>query len=256
MTRTTAHVLLAVGTPILVLGIWYVASLGGGSFYFPSLAVVLDAFAENWLLSDRAVTDVLPSIVRVLSGLAIGVVLGVTLGVVLGLLPRVARAVEPIVEFVRAVPAPAMIPMAILLFGFGEEMKIFIIAVVCTFPVLLNTLDGVVGIDPGYRDAAEIYRIPRAGYVARVVLPAATPQIFAGVRVSLAMALIMMVVAEMVGSQNGIGNFVLVSARTFRIDDMWSGILLLGILGYAFTAAFVLLERGVLRWHRGARGHE
>jgi ABC-type nitrate/sulfonate/bicarbonate transport system permease component len=86
-----------------------------------------------------------------------------------------------------------------------------------------------------------------------VMLPAASPQIFAGMRTSLSLALILMVISEMVASTNGIGYFVLQSQRTFAIPEMWSGILLLGILGYTLNGAFVLIERRVLRWHRGAR---
>jgi ABC-type nitrate/sulfonate/bicarbonate transport system permease component len=85
------------------------------------------------------------------------------------------------------------------------------------------------------------------------VLPAAAPQIFAGMRTSLSLALILMVISEMVASTNGIGYFVLQSQRSFAIPEMWSGIILLGILGYAFNAVFLLIERRVLAWHRGAR---
>jgi ABC-type nitrate/sulfonate/bicarbonate transport system permease component len=85
------------------------------------------------------------------------------------------------------------------------------------------------------------------------MLPAASPQIFAGMRISLSLALILMVISEMVASTNGIGYFVLQSQRTFAIPEMWSGIFLLGILGYVFNAGFILIERRVLRWHRGAR---
>jgi ABC-type nitrate/sulfonate/bicarbonate transport system permease component len=85
------------------------------------------------------------------------------------------------------------------------------------------------------------------------MLPAATPQIFAGMRTSLSLALILMVISEMVASTNGIGYFVLQSQRTFAIPEMWSGIILLGLLGYAFNGVFVLIEKRVLRWHRGAR---
>jgi ABC-type nitrate/sulfonate/bicarbonate transport system permease component len=98
-----------------------------------------------------------------------------------------------------------------------------------------------------------VYGVSRRDRVWRVMLPAASPQIFAGMRTSLSLALILMVISEMVASTNGIGYFVLQSQRTFAIPEMWSGILLLGILGYVLNGAFVLIERRVLRWHRGAR---
>ena len=137
--------------------------------------------------------------------------------------------------------------------GVGNSMKVFIIAFVCIWPVLLNVIDGVTGVDPTLRETARAYRIARRDYVRHVMLPAASPQIFAGLRVSLSLALIMMVVSEMVASTNGIGYFVLQSQRTFAIPEMWSGILLLGILGYGLNALLTLLERRALGWHRGAR---
>lgn len=132
-------------------------------------------------------------------------------------------------------------------------MKVALIAFVCVWPVLLNTLDGVRGVEPTLRDTARVYGIPPRDRIRHVLLPAASPQIFAGMRTSLSLALILMVISEMVASTNGIGYFVLQSQRTFAIPEMWSGIVLLGLLGYALNAVFVAIERRVLRWHRGAR---
>ena len=129
----------------------------------------------------------------------------------------------------------------------------FLIAFVCVWPVLLNTIDGVTGIDPTLRETARVYGVSGRDRLLRIVLPAASPQIFAGMRTSLSLALILMVISEMVASTNGIGFFVLQSQRSFAIPEMWSGILLLGLLGYALNLIFVLVERRVLAWHRGAR---
>ena len=156
-------------------------------------------------------------------------------------------------EFLRAIPPPALLPFAILVIGVGNSMKVFIIAFVCIWPILLNTIAGVTGVDPTLLETTRVYGISRRDRLWRVMLPAASPQIFAGMRTSLSLALILMVISEMVASTNGIGYFVLQSQRTFAIPEMWSGILLLGILGYTLNGAFVLIERRVLRWHRGAR---
>ena len=171
----------------------------------------------------------------------------------LGLSARARRAAAPIVEFLRAIPPPALLPFAILVVGVGASMKVFIIAFVCVWPILLNTIDGVTSVDPTLRDTTRVYGIPDRDRIWRVMLPAASPQIFAGLRTAVSLALILMVISEMVASTNGIGYFVLQSQRTFAIPEMWSGILLLGILGYVLNGGFVLLERRLLRWHRGAR---
>jgi ABC-type nitrate/sulfonate/bicarbonate transport system permease component len=243
---------LEVTVPILVLVLWGVLSAGSQTYYFPPLTDILSTFADTWLF-ERVGSDLVPSLERMAAGYAIAAVVAVGFGVLLGLAPRARRATAPIVEFLRAIPPPALLPFAILVIGVGSSMKIFIIAFVCVWPILLNTIDGVTGVDPTVRETALVYGISRRDRIRHVVLPAAAPQIFAGLRTSLSLALILMVISEMVASTNGIGYFVLQSQRTFAIPEMWSGILLLGILGYALNVVFVFIERRVLRWHRGAR---
>jgi ABC-type nitrate/sulfonate/bicarbonate transport system permease component len=243
---------LEVTIPILVLVAWGVLSAGSDTYYFPPLTEILSTFADTWLF-ERVGSDVVPSLVRMGLGFGIAVVVGISTGLLLGVSRRARRAVAPIVEFLRAIPPPALLPFAILVIGVGDSMKVFIIAFVCVWPILLNTIDGVTGVDPTLRETTRVYGISGRDGLWRVMLPAASPQIFAGMRTSLSLALILMVISEMVASTNGIGYFVLQSQRTFAIPEMWSGILLLGILGYTLNAAFVLIERRVLRWHRGAR---
>jgi ABC-type nitrate/sulfonate/bicarbonate transport system permease component len=243
---------LEVTVPLLLLVAWGVASAGSETYYFPPLTDILSTFADTWVF-ERVGSDVVPSLVRMGLGFGIAVVVAISAGLLLGMSRRSRIATAPIVEFLRAIPPPALLPFAILVIGVGNSMKVFIIAFVCIWPILLNTIAGVTGVDPTLRETTRVYGISRRDRVWRVMLPAASPQIFAGMRTSLSLALILMVISEMVASTNGIGYFVLQSQRTFAIPEMWSGILLLGILGYTLNAAFVLIERRVLRWHRGAR---
>ena len=232
--------------------LWGVWSSGSDTYYFPPLTDILDTFAETWVF-ERVGSDVVPSLVRLGLGYTIACTVAVAAGLALGLSPRLRRATDPMVQFLRSIPPPALLPFGILVLGVGTSMKVFIIAFVCLWPVLLNTIDGVAGVDPTLRETARVYGIGRRDRLLRVTLPAAAPQIFAGMRTSLSLALILMVISEMVASTNGIGYFVLQSQRSFAIPEMWSGILLLGILGYVLNAVFLLVERRVLRWHRGAR---
>jgi ABC-type nitrate/sulfonate/bicarbonate transport system permease component len=243
---------LEVTVPLAALVLWAVLSANSDTYYFPPLTDILETFADTWLF-ERVGSDVVPSLARMGAGYAIAVVVAIGAGLLLGLSRRARIATGPIVEFLRAIPPPALLPFAILVIGVGNSMKVFIIAFVCIWPVLLNTIDGVRGIDPTLEDTTRVYGISRRDRVWRVMLPAASPQIFAGMRTSLSLALILMVISEMVASTNGIGYFVLQSQRTFAIPEMWSGILLLGILGYVLNGGFMLIERRVLRWHRGAR---
>jgi ABC-type nitrate/sulfonate/bicarbonate transport system permease component len=245
-------VVLEITVPLALLAIWAVWSSGSDTYYFPPLTDILEEFADTWVF-ERVGSDVVPSLVRLGLGYGIACVVAVAVGLALGLSTPLRRATDPIVQFLRAIPPPALLPFGILVLGVGTSMKVFIIAFVCLWPVLLNTIDGVAGVDPTLRETATVYRISGRDRLLRVTLPAAAPQIFAGMRTSLSLALILMVISEMVASSNGIGYFVLQSQRSFAIPEMWSGILLLGILGYVLNAVFLLVERRVLRWHRGSR---
>jgi ABC-type nitrate/sulfonate/bicarbonate transport system permease component len=244
-------VVLEVLVPVALLALWAVWSAGSETFYYPPLTEILETFSETWLF-ERVGSDVVPSLLRLSAGYAIAVVAAVLVGIPLGLNRTARRAASPIVEFLRAIPPPALLPLAIVVVGVGNLMKVLIIAFVCLWPVLLNTIDGITGIDPTLNDTARSYGVRGLTRLRLVVLPAAGPQIFAGMRNSLSLAVILMVISEMVASTNGIGFFVLQSQRSFAIPEMWSGILLLGILGYVLNLLFVLVERRVLAWHRGA----
>jgi ABC-type nitrate/sulfonate/bicarbonate transport system permease component len=237
---------LEVAFPLALLAVWAAWSANSDTFYYPPLTDILETFNETWVF-ERVGSDVVPSLLRLTAGYALAVVAAVAIGIPLGLNATARRAASPIVEFLRAIPPPALLPLAIVVVGVGNSMKVLIIAFVCLWPILLNTIDGIRGIDPTLNDTARVYGLPRL-----VTLPAATPQIFAGMRTSLSLAVIMMVISEMVASTNGIGFFVLQSQRSFAIPEMWSGILLLGILGYALNLLFTAVERRVLAWHRGA----
>jgi ABC-type nitrate/sulfonate/bicarbonate transport system permease component len=252
MSRRWLLIAVEIAVPVAIIALIWVWSAGSGIYYYPPLQDVLSTFKDTWLF-DRFGSDVVPSLERLFAGYLIAVAVGVGGGVALGLSAVTRRVWAPVVEFLRSIPAPALLPFALLVFGVGDGSKIFVIAFVCVWPILLNALDGIAGVDPTLVDTGLVYRIPARDRLTHVVLPAAAPQIFAGMRTSLSLALILMVVSEMVASSNGIGYFVLQSQRSFAIPEMWSGIILLGLLGYVFNAVFLLLERRALAWHRGAR---
>ncbi|MHA6619087.1 ABC transporter permease [Pseudonocardia sp. DLS-67] len=250
--RRVRLILLELAVPVVVVAAWWVWSANADNFYFPALSEILRTFGDTWVF-ERVGSDVLPSLARLGAGFGIAVVVSIPLGTVLGLSTAARRVTEPIVEFVRAIPPPALLPFAILVLGVGDAMKVFIIALVGLWPILLNTIDGVRGVDHTMLETARVYGVRGVERLRRVIWPAALPQIFAGMRTSLSLALILMVISEMVASTSGIGYFILQSERSFDIPEMWSGIVLLGLLGYLLNAAFGLVERKVLRWHRGAR---
>jgi ABC-type nitrate/sulfonate/bicarbonate transport system permease component len=249
----TGTFLLQFVLPAVVLlgyGLW---SSQADSFYFPTLQEIGETFAETWLF-ERVPVDLLPSLGRLAAGYSVAVVVGVVAGIALGLWRLARLASEPVVEFLRALPAPALIPFALLLFGTGTSSKVFIIALGTVWPILLNTIDGVRGLESQQLDMARSYRIPPRSVLLHIILPAASPRIFAGMRTSLSIGIILMVISEMVASDNGLGYFILQSQRSFRIPEMWTGIVLIGLVGFVLNWLFLRVEARVLFWHRGARG--
>ncbi|MPZ27075.1 MAG: ABC transporter permease subunit [Micromonosporaceae bacterium] len=253
MIRRGLLLTLEIAVPVLLLAGYAVWAARAQSFYFPPLGTIQERFAQLWLF-ERVPDDLLPSLRRLGIGYVLCVLLGVGAGLLLGVSRVVQQAVQPLAEFLRALPAVALIPFGVLVFGFGDSMRIFIIVVGAVWPILLNTIDGVRGVDPGMLEMARAYQVGRWGRIRGIVVPAALPRVVAGMRTSLSIAIILMVVSEMVAGRDGVGYFVLESQRRFAISDMWTGIILLGIVGYLANFLFVQAERRLLRWHRESKG--
>ena len=238
--------------PAAVVVAWWFLSEDSTSVYFPPLRRILDVFNDTWIF-EQVHPVLLPSLGRFAAGLVIAIALGVSCGVALGLWVTGRRAVMPLIDFMRSIPATALVSVWIILLGFGNVMKVTAIVFISFFPILLNTIDGVRGVDPNQLEMARAYKISRRDQVLKIVLPAASPQIFVGLRIGLAVALLMMAFSEMVAGTSGVGFFIFQAQELFRIPEMWTGILLLGLLGYAVNVVFLMVERRVLRWHRGWR---
>jgi ABC-type nitrate/sulfonate/bicarbonate transport system permease component len=253
MSRRTLMMAAEVAVPIAILAAWQLWTAQAHSPKFPRLSTILVQFQHMWLFSEFG-THVVPSLERIGAGFAIGVAVGVLLGVPLGLSPLLRKLAMPHIEYWRAMPPPALLPISVVLLkSIGNTQKIAFIAFFCLFPVLLNTIDGVRSIDPTLVDTARSFRVPWAQRIRRVVLPAAMPQIVAGMRNSLALAVIMMVLSEYFAATSGVGYVLLISKNTFQLGPMWAAIVLIGLLGYLLNAIFLLVERRVLAWHRGWR---
>lgn len=252
LSRHTGIVLLELTVPAVLVAAWWLASSGSTALYFPPLSSSLSSLWHLWLTAGLG-PDVVPSLEHLALGLLIATAVGTVGGLVLGAAPGIADALAPVLEFLRAMPGVALLPAALLLLGIGPAMQVSVIAYGTVWPILLNTADGVRSVDPVVRDVARSYRIGWASRFLRIVIPAASPQIVAGIRTALSIGITVIVFSEMIGSTEGIGYQILQAQRSFQIPQMWAGIILLGILGYLLNLAFRLFERLVLRWHRGMR---
>ena len=238
---------------VVLLAMWEVASRFEvvPTLSFPPVTVILKTWA-GLIASGELLRELLPSLARMFGGYLIGVVLGVGIGLLMGMWRFFYHLLEPVTEFLRPIPSPAYIPIVILFLGIDNEMKIFMIAFASFFPVLLNTYGGVRSVDPVQLQTARTFGVGGRKLLWQIVLPSASPYIFTGMRVSLAVALIVMVISEMVAASNGIGYFILAAQRGFKIREMYAGVLTLALVGYVLNRVFLVVENHVLAWHQGA----
>jgi ABC-type nitrate/sulfonate/bicarbonate transport system permease component len=243
---------LGVALIAVLLLLWELAAASGAmpSLSFPRMSDILVAWWQL-VVSGELVRELGDSLWRMFVGYFIGVALGVVLGVLMGYFRVFYNLLEPITEVLRPIPSPAYLPIVILFLGIDDEMKIFMIAFASLFPVLINTYSGVRSVDPIQLQTARTFGVAGHKLVWRVVLPAASPYIFTGMRVSLAVALIVMVIGEMVAASSGIGYFILSAQRGFKIREMFAGVLTLALVGYVLNRLFVAVENRVLAWHYG-----
>jgi ABC-type nitrate/sulfonate/bicarbonate transport system permease component len=249
------------GVAVAVVTAWELAARHAAGPYFPPPSQVMAAMRQAWFsgspahlwLTHEATASLLPSLGRLLGGWAAASLAGIVLGVAVGRLPLVAEYIEPMIHFGRAIPPPTLIPVFLVIFKIGTPMQLATIMFGVIWPVLLNSIDGARYVDRLLIETAEVFRFSRPQRLLRIILPAAAPKIFAGLRLSLSIALIIMVISEFVGSTNGLGRELLDAQTGFNMPAIWSVLVFLGILGMALNASFLIVERRLLAWHSGSR---
>jgi sulfonate transport system permease protein len=236
-----------------VVAAWYFLSDHSKSVNFPPLREIALRFYHLWMFADVR-TGLAPSLLHLAIGYAIAGVAGIAFGTLLYGLPLLRAATSPLIYFLYVLPAPVLIPAALVLFGVGATMSTAIIAFTCFWPILLNTIDGMRATDPLKLETARTLGMSYRRTLWSVVLPGASPQIVAGLRAGLQVGIVLMVVSEIVGATEGIGFFIMSAEQNFAMTDLWTGIFVLAIVGTVLNMAFVGGERIVLRWYYGARG--
>lgn len=244
----TRWILIHFWLVIVVFAAWWFLSAGSTNPFVPSLQRILEVLWRD-LTNGIILGHIGYTLTNLVLGLGIAIVIGVLGGILIGERTAVRETSEPIIHFIRSVPQAALVPLVIGAFGIGMGPKVLTIALACVWPVLLNTIDGVRAVDTTARSMSRVYRIPKILYFRRVVLPSSLPQILAGVRVSLAIGVTVMVVTELFGADRGLGYYILNSSATFQIAESWGGALLVGVLGYLLNLAFLAFESVALRWY-------
>lgn len=253
--QVARRILLIFGLPAILVTVWWFASAGSTHFLFPPLSEILRIFPDTWL-GPRMLGDVVPSLIRLAVGYGASLVLGIGLGVMVGSSHTLRSLLEPVLEFSRAIPPPVLIPIIGLFAGIGEPRRILIIVAGCIWPILLNTVEGVRAVDEVLTDTCRSYGIRGLTRLRTLVLRSASPQIMTGARQGLAIGIILMVIGELRAATSGIGHTVESFMTLFAYRQMWSGVILLGLLGVALSLLFRLADNRVLGWYHGQRASE
>ncbi|MGW3649910.1 ABC transporter permease [Streptomyces sp. NPDC000878] len=239
----------------LAVGVWQLAARAHGSVYFPPPGRIAHHAYDLWFsgparqlfLTDAAVDNILPSLGRMAAGFALAAVAGVALGIAVGRSRRAYALCNPVLQFARAVPPPALVPVFVVVLDFGTQMQVASIAFSAVWPVLINTAEGARNVDPLRLEVATVLRLTAFERLWLLLLPSALPRIFAGLRLTLSLSLILMVFSELLpGTANGIG-FTLTDAQS-RSDllTVWAALVLLGALGYLLNTGLLTVEKRLI----------
>ncbi len=220
--------------------------------FLPAPSGVLLTFGKL-LRSGELVTHVSISLYRASLGFLLATVIAVPHGILIAWSRTVEDLTNPLMEFFRPIPAVALIPVAILWFGLGDVSKIAIIAFACYFPIILNTIAGVRQVDVNLLKVAKLFGANRMQTLTKIILPSAFPFIMTGMRLGLAVALILLIVTEMIGARSGLGLMIIEAEYTFKTEKMFAGIFAIGFIGFFLNEAMVLIERRFTRWKREMR---
>ena len=222
---------------------------------WPPVSLVWELWLER-LLDGTLLGHLWATFWRQMTGYAIASVLGVTLGLLMGYYRFFYNLLEPLVEVLRPIPGAAYLPILVLFVGIGHEMKVILILIAAFFPILLNTYSGVRSIDVVQFDTARTLGLTTFQTFRELIVPAASPHILTGMRISLAISLILAILGEMIVSNDGLGYYTLLAQRTFRIPEVYAGLFMLAIFGYILNRLFLLAEARLIRWHHEISGRK
>jgi ABC-type nitrate/sulfonate/bicarbonate transport system permease component len=240
-------VVVAAWLPLLLFAaIWIYTNSVPNPFMPPLQNVILELF--RFWLGEGFVQHVIPSLRNAAVGFAIALTLGVGLGTVSATFPVVDLLLNPVITFFRALPPLVLLPLVFVFSGNSDVGRIALIVYGALWPILLNTVDGIRAIAPEVLQTARSYRVTRANTLIRVIFPGAYAQISVGIRLSLTISLVLMVASEFYGALQGIGAMIFEAKNLFFTAQMWSGVILLGLIGYLISVLYQRLEDRLLRW--------
>jgi NitT/TauT family transport system permease protein len=248
-------VLLAVAFPLLLLAIWHFATANRPASLIPPPYDVwqeLEDLAVGGINDDAysgtLLTHLLASISRVYGGFALALAVALPLGLLIGRVPLVRQLIDPTIQILRPVPVTAWLPLAMIIFGLGPRSAFFLVFLGAFYPILVNTIFGVRAVEPRLFEAASMLGCTGAAQFFRVVLPAALPSIFTGMRLGLGFAWVVIVVGEMTGVQTGLGAIIMEARQLSRTEIVISGMIVIGVFGFLSDQLVMLIGKRLLKW--------
>lgn len=240
---------LAFVSPLLMLALWEAGVALGliDGRFFPAPHNIATTFYEM-TKTGQIFSDLYISVLRIIGGFFMGAVPGLIIGLSMGLFRPIRIIMRPVVSATYPIPKLALMPLIILLFGFGETQKVMTIALGVLYMVLINTMAGVINLDKIYLDVAKSFGASRKDFYLQVAVPGALPLIFAGIELGMGMALLLIVAAEMQGAISGIGFRIWASQTVFNVREMFVAFILISMLGYIFAELIAALQRRFVPW--------
>ena len=234
-----------------VLLLWYLATRFGlvSRVLVPSPVVVFNRIVAGFTTGQLA-EQLLSTVGSMLLGWLLCSLLGIALGAVIGIWPLARRALAPVLEIFRPLPPAAVIPVAIAVLGLSREMSLFVIVFGAIWPALLATVHGFASVEPRLVEVGQALALTRMQFITKVALPNAAPDILAGMRLSLVISLVMAVITDMISGQVGLGSLVVLASRTFDMAGLFSGLVLLSVIGFVSNALIQRVEGRVLAYQR------
>jgi NitT/TauT family transport system permease protein len=217
--------------------------------YLPPISTIAYSLCEL-IRSLEIIQHLFITLKRLILGYVLGASFGYLLGFLCGYASRIYYLLELSIEYLRPMPSIALIPIGILFLGIGDALNVAIIGWACSWPVFINTMDGVYSTDYILLNTAKTLGLQRWGIIRKVIIPASLPFVFTGLRIGLGIAIAVVVITEMVASSSGLGFFIITTSLSFRIPEMYAGIIVIGLLGYLLNKAFLSIDKKVLKWQR------
>ncbi|WP_127753294.1 ABC transporter permease [Devosia sp. 1566] len=246
---------LALILPLLLLAAWHLATTGEGYSLIPPPSAVAIAFYDlavggvrNDLFSGTLLNHVIASVSRVYGGFFLAVIVALPLGLMIGRIPTVRQMFDPMLQILRPIPVTAWLPLAMIIFGIGPTSAIFLVFLGAFYPILINTVFGVRSVELRLFEAASMLGCTPSAQFTKVVLPAALPAIFTGLRLGLGFAWMIIVIGEMTGVSVGLGAIIMEARQLSRTEIVICGMIAIGVAGFISDRIILMIGRKLLSW--------